>query len=94
MVRTTLKPLDFIAGEALEARRRDNPNITLAQNDIPKFFKFLQKKNSRLDKKAPANFLQFWGLEFAKIMWQYVYFHSISAGNLFYQAWKFFSAEI
>ena len=29
--RTTLKPLDFWAGEALEARRQDCLNITLAQ---------------------------------------------------------------
>ena len=66
LVRTTLKPLDFWAGEALEARRRDNPNITLAQNDIPKFFKFLQKKNSRLDKKAPANFFTILGAGICK----------------------------
>ena len=62
----TLKPCNFWAGEALEARRRDNPNITLAQNDIPKFFKFLQKKNSRLGKKAPANFFTIFGAGICK----------------------------
>ena len=54
--KTTLKPLDFWAGEALEAQKRDCLNITLVQDDISKIFKFLQKKVSRLDKKAPAHF--------------------------------------
>ena len=54
------------------------------------FSNFCRKKIPGLAKRLLQTFLQFLGLEFAKIMWQDVYFYSISAGNLFYQAWNFF----
>ena len=58
------------------------------------FSNFCRKKFPGLTKRLLHIFIQFWGLSFAKIMWQDLYFHSISAGNPFYQAWKLFSAEI
>ena len=36
------------------------------KNDIPTFFKFLQKKVSRLDKKAPAHFYTIFGVVICK----------------------------
>ena len=42
---TTLKPLDFIAGEALEAQRRDCLNFILAQKWHSDIFKISSKKS-------------------------------------------------
>ena len=87
--RTTLKPCDVWAGEALEAWRETGPIMT-----IYPFQNFGRKKFSGLTTKLLTIFIQFLGLWFAKIMWQDLYFHSASAENLFYQAWKIFSAKI
>ena len=42
---TTLKPCDFWAGEALEALRRDNLNITSAQKWHSNIFQILAEKS-------------------------------------------------
>ena len=63
------------------------------KNEILSFFKFLQKKVSRLDKKVPAHFCTTFGVVICK---NHVGKHLdlISAEKLFYHAEKLFSAEI
>ena len=64
------------------------------KNDILSFFKFLQKKVSRLDKNTPANFCITLGVIIWKNHVAKHQIHSISAGNFFCQARKLVFAEI
>ena len=50
--KTTLKPLDFWAGEALEVRRRDDLNITSAQKWHSNIFKISAEKSFQAWYKA------------------------------------------
>ena len=67
-------------------------SLHLPKNYIWQFFQFLQKKKKFSGLKIKL--LDIWWLQFANIMWQDLYIHSISAENLFCQAWKLYSAEI
>ena len=84
----------------LSRRGPRSPDARLSQHYMgPKmtfchFLNFCRKKFSGLTIKLLHIFIQLWGLWFAKIMWQDLYIHSISAGNFFCQAWKLLSAEI
>ena len=92
--RTTLKSCLFWAGEALEAQRRDCLNITSTHKWHSIIFQISAEQSFQAWKKVPAQFYTILGVAIWKIMWQDHYIYSISAENPFYQAWKFFSAEI
>ena len=91
---TTLKTCGFWAGEALEAWTWDYLNITLAQNDIPTFSKFLQKKFVGLTKEF---FCTYWmnrevlPYGFCKLQPPKL---DKNVQEPFWQAGKLFSAEI
>ena len=55
--RTTLKPLNFWAGEAIEARRRDCLNITLAQKWHSDIFQISAEKSFQTWQKGSYTFL-------------------------------------
>ena len=60
------KPATFEQERTQKPRGETFSTLHLPINDIPTFFKFLQKKVSRLDKKAPAHFYTILGLVICK----------------------------
>ena len=91
----TLKPYDFWAWEALKAQTQDCSNITSPQKWHSAIFKISAEKIFPAWQQSSCTFLHNFGVwNLQKSYGKTFTIHSISTGNLFFQAWKFFSAKI